>query len=144
MRVLPGLRGNDGCELSNTLTREVSVGDRNPSLWFQNSLHVLPRGGGGVPLHSVNLEQAELVLYRIDERNLQQEFVRDKFHADIDRWEAERLREQFGEQVWSGRVELALRRNREALTQLPIAEGSARALLWQWAWMAMRQGPGSS
>ncbi len=122
VRILPGLSGNDGGELAKALNREVSVGDRSPSLWFQNSLHVLPRGGGGVPLHSVNLEQAELALYRIDERNLQQEFVRNKFHADIDRWEAERLRDQLGEQVWSGRVELALRRNREALTQLPIAD----------------------
>ena len=121
VHILPGLRGNDGAELAQALAREVSVGDRSPSLWFQNSLYVLPRGGGGVPLHSVNLEQAELAIYRVDERNLQQEFVRNKFHADIDRWEAESLRDRIGEQVWSGQVELALRRNQEALTQLTRA-----------------------
>lgn len=120
VRILPGLVGAEGAELPGTLLREVRVGDREPALWFGNSRYVLPRGGG-VPLHAINVERAALTLYRIGERNLLNQAVLDGFRADIGRHRARRIRDQLGERIWRGEVDLTLRRNREAVTNLPLA-----------------------
>ncbi len=120
VRILPGLAGVEGAELLGTLMREVQVGDRESTLWFGNSRYVLPPGGG-VPLHAINLERAALTLYRIGDRNLLHQAVREGFRSDIGRYQAKRIRDELGELVWQGEAELTLRRNREAVTNLPLA-----------------------
>lgn len=120
VRVLPGVRSVDGQEVVGAQERRVRVGDREPSLWFGNSRYVLPRGGG-VPVHGVNVERARLTLYRVGERNLLHQDVVRAFRTDIGRHQAKRLRDALGEQIWQGEAELSVRRNREAVTNLPLA-----------------------
>jgi uncharacterized protein YfaS (alpha-2-macroglobulin family) len=121
VRALPGLKSESGKVLEAPRNLEIAVGDRAPALWFENGLYVLPRGGGGVPIHSINVGWAKLTLYRIGERNLSQEFVRNRFRTDLHRQEADSIRDRLGEQVWEGSAELSSRRNLPSLTNLDLA-----------------------
>jgi len=125
--VLAGLSAESGNKITQAVNQEVEVGDRPPTLWFENRLYVLPSGGGGVPIHAVNIDQAKLKLYRVGERNLPQDFLRENFLTDIDREEAERIRDRFGELIWEGSAELAPRPNQEVVTSLPVAPLAAPA-----------------
>jgi alpha-2-macroglobulin len=95
--VLAGLTDAEGRELRATRGSEsVSAGDRAPSLRFQSQLYVLPRNGGGVPLHAINAPGAALTLYRIDERNLLAPELRELFGTDLGAWAAQRIENELG------------------------------------------------
>ena len=119
--LLAGLKDAAGLSLDQALTGDVTVGNRTPSLWFENSRYVLPRDGGGVPVHGINVEQVKLALYRIGERNLTQTFVRDSFGSDIRNSEAASIRDRLGERVWQGRAELNARPNQELVSNLQVS-----------------------
>ncbi len=119
LRLLPGLQSEDGRKLPEGRDIALQVRDREPALWFGNSRYVLPPGGG-VPLHALNLTRARLTLYRIDERNLLNAQVLRRFRGDLHPHQIREIRDRLGEQVWQGEADLAVRRNAEAITSLPI------------------------
>ncbi len=121
VRVLAGLASEDGEKLAKTRELSLRVDDREPALWFANSRYVLPPGGE-VPVHAMNVPKARLVLYRIGERNLLNPDVLRRFRSDLRGYQARDIRERLGEQVWSGMADLAVQRNRESLTRLPISD----------------------
>lgn len=122
VQVLKGLTSVDGAaQLLESDRRELTMGDRPPTLWFENSYYVLPQGGEGVPLHAVNVERARLSLFRIGDRNLLHEFVLGNFRTDLAKWSLQRLRDQLGAQVWGGEVDLTSRANETVLNNLPVA-----------------------
>ncbi len=121
VRLLPGLSAEDGKKLAKARDIAMQVRDREPALWFANSRYVLPPGGG-VPLHAMNLPKAKLTLYRVDERNLLNPEMLRRFRGDLSPYQAREIRDSLGEQIWQGEAELAVRRNAEAITRLPIAE----------------------
>ncbi len=121
VRLLPGLRGADGNTLAEAVAQTVQVDDRAPVLWFANSRYVLPRGGG-VPVYGVNAERARLSLYRVDDRNLLNGEIRRLFRTDISGYQSRRIRDELGEQIWQGEADLSVQRNREAVTNLPLAD----------------------
>jgi uncharacterized protein YfaS (alpha-2-macroglobulin family) len=120
VRLLPGLTAENGAELRKPLRRRVEIGARPPALWFANSRYVLPPGGG-VPIHDINVAKAKLSLYRIGDRNLLEGSVRERFRSDLYPYQAEEIRDRLGEQVWQGEADLAVKTNREAVTNLPVA-----------------------
>lgn len=120
VRVLPGLTSNDDARIRKPQRSQIKVGDRPARLWFSNSRYVLPKGGG-VPVHSINADKAQLTLYRIGERNLLTDVVKRSFRADIAPYKAREIRDELGEELWSGTVDLSARRNQETLSNLPVA-----------------------
>lgn len=122
VRVLPDLPAIEAeTRLKSLRALDFNVGDRPAKVWFANSRYVLPRQGQ-VPIHSINLDRARLTLYRVDERNLQSAQIRERFRADLDRHQAEALRNQLGQQLWSGVADLHSKRNEEAVTALPLGD----------------------
>jgi alpha-2-macroglobulin len=120
--VLVGLTDAEGRELRATREESVSAGDRAPTLRFQSQLYVLPRNGGGVPLHAINAPGAELTLYRVDERNLLAPELRELFGTDLGTWAAQRIENELGARVWSGSASWDVEPNREQRIDLPLAE----------------------
>jgi uncharacterized protein YfaS (alpha-2-macroglobulin family) len=120
VRVLPGLSSDNDNRVGKAIVLQAEVGDRSPRVWFSNSHYVLPKGGG-IPVHSVNVDKARLTLYRIGERNLLNEAIKRSFRSDIGRYKAHEIRDELGEELWSGEADLTSHRNREAVSNLPLA-----------------------
>lgn len=115
-----GLPGEGGLTLRQTVTREVAVGDRSPSVAFRGGGFILPRlGPQGVPLTTVNLDAVTLDVYRINDRNLVAEAAR-RFPGALDRWTAEQIESQLGERVWRGRMPVGNERNKAVVTAIPV------------------------
>ncbi len=120
--VLAGLTDAEGRE-HQTLRREsVRISDRDPALRFQNHLYVLPKTGGGVPVHAINVPEAKLTLYRVDERNLATQGVRELFGTDLGSWAESRIEQELGGRIWSGSAELPMERNREQRVDLMLVD----------------------
>ena len=121
--VRAGLPGTGEAVLHETQQREIVVPDREARVRFKAATYVLPRSGQDrVPLTSVNVERAELTLYRINDRNLAAAVVSGLVESDLDNWAAGEIEENSGTLVWQGQLEIDGERNREASTQVPLTE----------------------
>lgn len=121
MSLLPELAATDGSKVTQILQYKVDSGNREPKIWFSNSRYVLPLGGG-VPIHGINVSQAELTLYRIVDRNLLNEDVRNMFRSDLYPWRAEQIQNGLGEKIWNGTAELNAVVNQDTITNLPLTK----------------------
>jgi uncharacterized protein YfaS (alpha-2-macroglobulin family) len=120
---LAGLPSATGDKLARTEENTVTVGDRSPSLGFRGNAYILPKvGSAGVPLVSVNVDNAKLALYRVNDRNIVQAIVNGNFLAGVNQWSASNLGDHLGEKVWQGEVDIPLEKNKRVVTALPIEE----------------------
>jgi hypothetical protein len=121
--VLKGLRSAYEDELADTDTVAFEIGDRTPSLGFPGSAYVLPKvGSAGIPLVSVNVEQAELQLLRVTDRNLVQQIRQGRWLRALDGYDRDQILQDLGEQVWTGEIAIEPERNKRVTTLVPIAE----------------------
>jgi uncharacterized protein YfaS (alpha-2-macroglobulin family) len=120
--VLKGLPGADPADrLEATDVVAVDVGDRQPSVGFRSSTYVLPRSGPlGVPVTTVNVDKLKLRLLRIADRNIVRQLQSQRFLVGIDRYEADQIVEQSGEELWRGEMDVALEPNKRVVTSVPI------------------------
>lgn len=121
LTVRKGLRAADGTSLEREVALDLLVPDRAPSLAFAGRGTLLPfRPGTGLPLESVNVERARLVLYRIGERNLLAQLEEGGFGQALDAWSEGRIAESAGERLFEGTVAIAARRNQKVVTLVPL------------------------
>ncbi|MCW5199100.1 hypothetical protein VU06_05125, partial [Desulfobulbus sp. F3] len=93
--------------LPETVTLTVETEHRKPALWFNQSDYVLAdRSSRGIGLNTVNVNKVRLKLFRIHERNLLGEFVREKFRNRLDGQDLDNIQENIGEQVWKGSTDI--------------------------------------
>jgi len=101
----------------------IYVQDRAPSARFTGDSFVLPAGTRrGIPLVSVNMDAAELKLFRIGDRALAQLLSGYQFLRQIDGYDVETIADQLGAPVWEGRMEIAGELNKEVTTAFPVDE----------------------
>ncbi len=82
---------------------------------------MLPRAGQqGIPLVSVNSKVAKVDIYRVGDRNLIDTVLGSDFQRALSRYEAEQLRDERGQQVWTGELALEYSLNNEVTTAFPI------------------------
>ena len=99
----------------------VYVRDRRPQIRFTGKSYVLPRTGQqGIPLVAVNSKVAKVDIYRVGDRNLIDTVLGSDFQRAITRYEAEQLRDERGQQVWTGELALEYSLNNEVTTAFPI------------------------
>jgi uncharacterized protein YfaS (alpha-2-macroglobulin family) len=121
--VLKGLRSINDEQLADTDTLAFDIGDRTASLGFPGSAYVLPKvGSGGIPLVSVNVDQADLQLLRITDRNLVQQIRQGRWLRSIDGYERDQIPEELGDLLWKGEVAIERERNQRVTTLVPISE----------------------
>ncbi|MCT4555215.1 MAG: alpha-2-macroglobulin family protein [Pelagimonas sp.] len=118
-----GLPAADGEKLIKDVTITAYMRDRSPSVAFPGRAYVLPRAAdAGLPIQSVNLNEVDLVLRRISDRNLIRAFQDSYFGRPLRAYEESYFSEQIAEEIWRGTGEVENRLNADVLTRLPMGE----------------------
>ncbi len=113
-----GLPGVDATVLSKAVPVEVTVPDREPSITFNAAKTVLPfTKGVGLPVKSVNVAKAHVVLYRFNDRTMIDHLADDWFGHNLDSLSQV---EDSATKVFEGSLEIASVRNRQVSTTMPI------------------------
>lgn len=123
LAVRAGLPSREGETLRRPVTIEAYIRDRAPSVRFVGRAYVLPKSPtASIPVVTVNVDEVELEIHRVGERNLVNAMQTDLFDEAINRYRENRLAEEFGEAVWKGAAEVSGEVNENATTALPIGE----------------------
>lgn len=124
--VRQGLPSVVGEQLLKTSNLDVYVRDRSPSVRFSSNAYVLPKHGQqGLPLMSVNTDEAMLAIYRVGDRNLVSAVLDGQFQSSISSYDAEQLKDKFGQEVWTGSVEIKSKLNDDVKTAVPLQQAIA-------------------
>src|SRR3546814_15510353 len=85
-----GLPGADGMTLKTTELQTLRSGHRAPSVALPGSTFILPPVGEGLPVATVNVEQVDVNVCRINDRRLVDPIVESDFLTTLSPWSAER------------------------------------------------------
>jgi len=119
----PGLPAAIGEVISAPVVLSIYVQDRAPSARFTGDSFVLPAGARrGIPLVSVNMNVADMKLYRIGDRSLAQLLSGYQFLHQLDGYDISSITDQMGEPVWEGKMDIAGDLNKEVTTSFPVDE----------------------
>ena len=123
LTIRQGLPSNTGELLSRSSKIEAYIRDRSPSVRFAGRAHVLPRSAdAAIPVVTVNLNEVEIAIHRIGERNLLPAIQDDLFDSAINKWREDRIDAELGEAVWTGRAEVSGPVNADVTTALPLGD----------------------
>lgn len=101
----------------------IYVQDRAPSARFTGDSFVLPAGARrGIPVVTVNMNAAEMKLYRIGDRSLAQLLSGYQFLHQLDSYDISNISEQMGAPVWKGQLDIVNDLNKEVTTSFPVDE----------------------
>ncbi|PCI05598.1 MAG: hypothetical protein COB78_03100 [Hyphomicrobiales bacterium] len=118
-----GLPSTVGESLLKPVVINSYVRDRGASLRFDGNNFVLPISGRrGFPIISVNADQADLELFRIGERALSNLLSSSDFLSQLNGYSVNSIREELGQPIWAGKIDLKKVQNREAFTSFPVDE----------------------
>ncbi|WP_415404971.1 PAN domain-containing protein [Tateyamaria sp. SN3-11] len=118
-----GLPAADGEVLHKDVDLTLYVRDRAPVVRFPGRSYVLPRNAGAsIPVDTVNLNEVDLVLSRVSDRNLVQSLRRDFFGRPLSQWQVEQFRDEIAEEIWRGTGEVQNTLNQEMRTRLPLGD----------------------
>ena len=102
---------------------DIYVRDRKPAVRFTGNNFVLPATARrGIPLVSVNTDEAKLKLYRVGERALAPLLRGSQFLRQLSSWDVNRLAGNMGAPVWTGSVGIRSELNTEVVTSIPVDE----------------------
>ncbi|MDE0058149.1 MAG: alpha-2-macroglobulin [Defluviicoccus sp.] len=100
--------------------RRFRVPDHPASVRFSAGRYVLPRTGSvGVPITTVNMDEAPLRLLRITEGNLI-DIVSLGLRPDLKGRKLDWIVDKLGEEVWKGSIAIRNIRNRKVVTAVPL------------------------
>ncbi len=118
-----GLPAQSGEELIRDVPITAYVRDRSPSVGFPGRSYVLPRSAeAGLPIETVNLDEVDLVLHRVSDRNLIQSLQNDYFGRPLGLYDEDYFSETIGEEVWRGTGVTQNDLNIGMTTRLPMGE----------------------
>lgn len=116
---LPALGAKE--KLATSISRDLSVPDRKPSLSFRGQGYILPRVGvDGLPLRSVNVDRARLTVLRLNDRALVEQIYYGRSNQTMTDFEIGDVLDQKGEVVWRGEMAIGGERNKGAQTPFPV------------------------
>ena len=117
--------GDKAGELTTTETKRftIAVPDRTSSVGFRGKAYILPKTGRqGVPLTSINVKEAKLQLYRINDRNLVNEINNKRIRELFSQYDTRKIRRESGELVWKGKISLQYKNNKQLTTAIRFSE----------------------
>ncbi|WP_316862083.1 MG2 domain-containing protein [uncultured Cohaesibacter sp.] len=121
--VREGLPAENGEALLTNQQLELFIRDRAPGMRFTGNNYVLPANNRrGIPLVSVNADEAKLALYRVGDRSLANLIRSTDFLSQMESWQVEELVSDLGAPFWKGAMTIASEKNREVVTSIPIDE----------------------
>ena len=84
---------------------------------------MLPAGARrGIPVVTVNMDAADVKLYRIGDRSLAQLLSGYQFLQQLDGYDIASIADQMGAPVWEGQLDIANDLNKEVTTSFPVDE----------------------
>jgi uncharacterized protein YfaS (alpha-2-macroglobulin family) len=120
--VRKGLKSEDKI-LADTVRLSIDTGHAPPALWFNQNDYVLASPASpAIGIHTMNVNTVQMQLYRIDERNILGDFVRENFREKLGGYELETLKEEVGEQVWEGTAEIKGATDKQTAGSLVLPE----------------------
>lgn len=118
-----GMPGESGEVLAKDVSLNLYVRDRAPVVRFPGRGYVLARGAGtSIPVETVNVDEVDLVLSRVSDRNLVQSLRRDFFGRPLSQWQVEQFNSDIAQEIWRGAGEVQNDLNTEMRTRLPLDE----------------------
>lgn len=119
-----GLPGEDGLAMKQEASLPVAIGNRRPSIVFDQRLFLLPRGQAPkVSLSTVNVSAVKLSLVRVTERSTIAMAREQKLGTEVEPYEATQLADTLGRTVWEGAAEVPkFQVNKTARTSLPLPD----------------------
>lgn len=109
--------------LEKQVDLDIYVRDRSGSVRFTGENFVLPgTARRGIPLVSVNIDHADLKLYRVGDRSIATLLTNSQFLTQMDGYGAERLENEIGELVWQGGIDIQNELNKDVVTSFPVDE----------------------
>lgn len=118
-----GLPAASGETLNKDVEIALYVRDRSPSVRFPGRAYVLPRAAdAALPIETVNLDEVELKLRRVTDRNLLRVMQEGAFHSDLSSYQDRQIGSEMGENIWEGIGEVQNELNRTMTTRLPLGD----------------------
>ncbi|MCI5113808.1 MAG: alpha-2-macroglobulin family protein [Candidatus Electrothrix sp. AX1] len=108
--------------LMDTATVHITTGHSPAALWFNRNDYILADASAAVGLHTMNVNKVKLRLYRIHERNILGDFVRNRFRQKLDAYDLQTIEENKGELVWQGTTEIKGQEDKKTLTALALPQ----------------------
>lgn len=110
-----------------TLLRDIDltfyVRDRGPQVRFPGRAYVLPRtADAGLPITTVNLNEVELKLQRVSDRNILRTIQDGYFGRPLSYWQFDTFDSEIAETVWTGNGDVGNELNIDMTTRLPLGE----------------------
>ncbi len=118
-----GLPAADGQTLTKDVQITAYVRDRAPKVTFPGRAYVLPRAAdAALPVETVNLDEVQLSLRRISDRNLLRTIQNGSFGRPLDGYSREAFSQNIAQEVWTGTGEVENSLNRTMTTRLPLGD----------------------
>jgi uncharacterized protein YfaS (alpha-2-macroglobulin family)/uncharacterized protein YecT (DUF1311 family) len=118
-----GLKGVYDYALARDLSENIVMGARKPEIVLGTNSYVLPKSDTPViPITTVNQDSVNLTFYRVVERNLVSALTSNLLGREIDNWDMRRIRDEVGEQVWSGTLDIRNVADSDVVTQIPLGD----------------------
>ncbi len=118
-----GLPAASGEALRKNVDIAQYVRDRSPSVTFSGRSYVLPKSADtALPIDTVNLEEVDLSLRRVSDRNLLRVIQDNYFGRPLSAYEDAQFSTNLGEEVWQGKGLVQNELNQTMTTRLPLGE----------------------
>ncbi|MEW9804843.1 MG2 domain-containing protein [Mesorhizobium sp. ZMM04-5] len=119
----PGLPAAIGEVLESPVLLSIYMQDRAPTARFTGDSFVLPSTGRrGIPVVTVNIDVADMKLYRVGDRSLAQLLSGYQFLRQLDSYDLDSVASQLGAPVWEGELVIDKALNEETTTSFPVDE----------------------
>ena len=118
-----GLPAASGEVLLKDIELTFYVRDRDPSVNFPGRAYVLPRtADAGLPIQTVNLNEVDLKLQRVSDRNLLRTIQDGYFGRPLSYWQFETFDSEIAETIWEGTGDVSNELNTDMTTRLPLGD----------------------
>ncbi len=118
-----GLPAASGETLQRDTEITLYVRDRSPRVSFPGRAYILPKAADtALPIETVNLDEVELLLRRVSDRNLLRTMQEDYFGRPLSQYQESQFNAEIAEEVWTGTGEVQNTLNRNMTTRLPLGE----------------------
>ncbi len=114
---------NEGEVLRKNADYEFFVRDRAPAVRTTGKTYVLPRNGQqGIPVVSVNTDKVSVDVYSVGDRSLAATLQNGEFLSALGSYGVENLRDNRGQKVWSGTLDVKRVQNEDVTTAFPVMQ----------------------
>nr|WP_319947503.1 alpha-2-macroglobulin family protein [uncultured Shimia sp.] len=118
-----GLPAASGETLIKDTELTLYVRDRSPAISFPGRAYVLPKtADAGLPIQTVNLDQVDMRLQRVSDRNLLRAIQDSYFGQPLSHWQLETFSAEIAETIWSGQGDVQNTLNADMTTRLPLGD----------------------